>query len=154
MRDTQWQLTFDQDFAAVIRACAAAPRPGQSGTWITDDMRQAPSVDLIEALIESGAVVRGYDPAAGTGAAARFDESAFTVCEDRYAALDGADALVICTEWNEFRSPDFGSVKERLVQSVIFDGRNLYDPELMEALGFTYYGIGRGVSLYAEGARV
>lgn len=120
----------------------------------TDDMREAPSVDLIEALIESGAVVRAYDPAVGADAVERFDARAFTAFEDRYAAVDGADALVICTEWNEFRSPDFGTLKERLIQSVIFDGRNLYDPELMAALGFTYYGIGRGVSLYAEGALV
>ena len=118
----------------------------------TDDMREAPSIDLVEALLESGAVVRGYDPAAGAHAVQRFDKGAFVACEDRYAALDGADALVICTEWNEFRSPDFELLKQRLVQSVIFDGRNLYDPELMAARGFTYYGIGRGVSLYAERA--
>lgn len=118
----------------------------------TDDMREAPSADLIEALLGSGARVKGYDPAAAGAAAQRFDAGAFVACDDRYSALDGADALVICTEWNEFRSPDFDTLKQRLAEPVIFDGRNLYDPELMAARGFTYYGIGRGVSLYAEGA--
>jgi UDPglucose 6-dehydrogenase len=118
----------------------------------TDDMREAPSVDLIEALTGCGAKVRAYDPAAGTDAMARFDGGAFAHADNRYDALDGADALVICTEWNEFRSPDFDTVKERLAEPVIFDGRNLYDAELLATRGFKYYGIGRGVSLYGEGA--
>jgi UDPglucose 6-dehydrogenase len=66
------------------------------------------------------------------------------LCDNAYEALDGADALVIVTEWQEFRSPDFQGIKEKLGDDVIFDGRNLYDPNTVEALGFTYYAIGRG----------
>jgi UDPglucose 6-dehydrogenase len=75
------------------------------------------------------------------------DEARVAFAESPLAATAGADALVIVTEWQEFRSPDFDLLRERLAQPVIFDGRNLYDPALMARLGFTYYGIGRGASV-------
>ena len=113
----------------------------------TDDMREAPSVTLVEALAEAGADVRGYDPVAGSEAKRRFEALPFTLAEDRDATLENADALFVCTEWNEFRSPDFDLVYRLLKSPVIFDGRNLYDPAGLKELGFTYYGVGRGASL-------
>ncbi|MEM7217535.1 MAG: UDP-glucose/GDP-mannose dehydrogenase family protein [Pseudomonadota bacterium] len=111
----------------------------------TDDMREAPSVALIEALTAAGAHVRGYDPAAGHVAEKLFaDNDAMLVCRDRDATLAGADALVIVTEWNEFRSPDFAHLRSQLSQPLIFDGRNLFEPEDLRELGFEYLAIGRG----------
>jgi len=111
----------------------------------TDDMREAPSRTLMEGLWERGAIVRAYDPAARAEAQKLYaNRSDLTVCERRDATLDGADALVVITEWNEFRSPDFTALKARLREPVIFDGRNLYDPDYLGQLGFSYYGIGRG----------
>ena len=111
----------------------------------TDDMREAPSRNLLEALWEAGCVVRAYDPAAMNEArrlyGARPD---FQLCDEPMDALTGADALVIVTEWILFRSPDFDAIRQRLRQPVIFDGRNLYDPEYLREQGFTYYAIGRG----------
>jgi UDPglucose 6-dehydrogenase len=124
----------------------------------TDDMREAPSRVLMEALWAAGARVRAYDPVA-MGEARRLyadrvgDGSGdpapppLTLCASAAEALEGADALAIATEWQEFRSPDFDLLRERLSAPVIFDGRNLYDPALMARLGFTYYGIGRGASV-------
>lgn len=111
----------------------------------TDDMREAPSRTLMEGLWERGATVRAYDPAARAEAQRLYaDRPELTLCERRDATLDGADALVVITEWNEFRSPDFSTLKTRLREPVIFDGRNLYDPDYLGQLGFSYYGIGRG----------
>ncbi|MCG8370177.1 MAG: UDP-glucose/GDP-mannose dehydrogenase family protein [Proteobacteria bacterium] len=111
----------------------------------TDDMREAPSRVLIEALLEAGAAVRAYDPEAMTEAARIYpDRDGLTLCESAYGALDGADALVIVTEWQEFRSPDFQAIKEQLADDVVVDGRNLYEPQVVEALGLKYYAIGRG----------
>lgn len=114
----------------------------------TDDMREAPSRVLMESLWEAGAAVRAFDPVAMAEAAriygARGD---LVLCESVEATLSGAHALVIVTEWNVFRSPDFDLVKQSLSAPVIFDGRNLYDPARMRALGFEYYGIGRGQPL-------
>ncbi|MGY6214751.1 UDP-glucose dehydrogenase family protein [Methylolobus aquaticus] len=113
----------------------------------TDDMREAPSRVLMEALWESGAAVRAFDPVAMEEAARIYGERQdLTLCETLESTLDGADALVIVTEWNVFRSPDFERLRTSLAAPVIFDGRNLYDPQRMKALGFTYYGIGRGTS--------
>jgi UDPglucose 6-dehydrogenase len=124
----------------------------------TDDMREAPSRVLMEALWAAGARVRAYDPVA-MGEARRLyadrlgDGSGdpavapLTLCASAPEALEGADTLAIATEWQEFRSPDFDLLRERLSAPVIFDGRNLYDPALMARLGFTYYGIGRGASV-------
>ncbi len=111
----------------------------------TDDMRAAPSRVIMEALWEAGASVRAYDPEAMEEAARIYpDHEGLELCETAYGALDGSDALVIITEWQEFRSPDFIELKEKLADAVVFDGRNLYDPETVEALGLQYYAIGRG----------
>ncbi len=109
----------------------------------TDDMRESPAVDLIEALLEAGAAVRAHDPQATASARALFGER-IDYARHAYDSLAGADALVIVTEWLEFRNPDFGRIKAALRQPLIVDGRNLYDPAKMAALGFTYLGIGRG----------
>jgi UDPglucose 6-dehydrogenase len=116
----------------------------------TDDMREAPSLTIMNQLFARGAKVRAYDPAAGEAAAEIYGtEPAFTLCHRRDDTLEEADGLIVVTEWNEFRSPDFQALKARLKTPVIFDGRNLYDPDYLEQLGFTYYGIGRGRSLYS-----
>ena len=116
----------------------------------TDDMREAPSRTLIEGLWARGATVRAYDPAAGSEARRLYGKHAgFVLCEQRDATLAGADALVVITEWNEFRSPDFGALKRQLKTPTIFDGRNLYDPDYLGQLGFDYYAIGRGIGYNA-----
>ena len=108
----------------------------------TDDMREAPAIPIIEGLLQRGAAVRAYDPAAAPVARRIFD-SRITLCERSYDALAGADALAIVTEWNEFREPDFEKMRSLLKSPVVFDGRNIYTPEQMRALGFTYFSIGR-----------
>ncbi len=114
----------------------------------TDDMREAPSRELMESLWQAGARVQAYDPVAMQETQRIYGERKdLKLCESGEAALVGADALVICTEWKEFRSPDFSRIKASLSQPVIFDGRNLYDPILMGGFGFTYFGIGRGQPL-------
>ena len=111
----------------------------------TDDMREAPSRALMEACWAEGATVRAYDPKARAEARRIYpDRDALELCESAEEALADADALVIVTEWNEFRSPDFVTIRERLSDPVIFDGRNLYDPVFVREHGITYYGIGRG----------
>jgi UDPglucose 6-dehydrogenase len=111
----------------------------------TDDMREAPSRVIIEALLQAGATVRAYDPVALDEARRIFSgQAGLTLCKNAYEVADGADALVIATEWKEFRSPDFDRLKSALAAGVIFDGRNLYDPSILERFGFTYYAIGRG----------
>jgi len=111
----------------------------------TDDMREAPSRVLVEALWKAGANVRAFDPAATKEARRIWGErSDLTLTSRAREALDGADALVIVTEWKEFRSPDFDHLKKTLKAPVIFDGRNLYDPVAMKKQGFRYYAIGRG----------
>jgi UDPglucose 6-dehydrogenase len=113
----------------------------------TDDMREAPSRVLMEALWQAGAKVRAHDPQA-RGETARIygQREDLVLCDDPWAALDGADALAVVTEWKAFRSPDFARIKAALKSPVIFDGRNLYDPAMVEAAGLAYYGIGRGRS--------
>ncbi|GMV30660.1 MAG: UDP-glucose 6-dehydrogenase [Rhodanobacteraceae bacterium] len=114
----------------------------------TDDMREAPSRRLLERLWNAGAVVRAYDPEAREEARQIFGErDDLVLCEQALQALDGADALVVVTEWKAFRSPDFRALRTRLKQAVIFDGRNIYDPPSVEAAGVAYYGIGRGRSV-------
>ena len=114
----------------------------------TDDMREAPSRTLMEALWDAGASVRAYDPVAMEETARLYPKQpGLRLCTSGDEALKGADALVICTEWQEFRSPDFEALKAALKAPVIFDGRNLYDPDLLQQLGFTYYAIGRGTAL-------
>lgn len=110
----------------------------------TDDMRAAPSRTLMEALWQAGAKVQAYDPAAMEEAERLYGERQdFTLAESPETALQGADALVIVTEWNVFRSPDFQHIKNSLSEPVIFDGRNLYNPTELRANGFSYYAIGR-----------
>jgi UDPglucose 6-dehydrogenase len=110
----------------------------------TDDMREAPSRVIVEALVARGATIRAYDPVA-MPEAARVMEGVpgLRFVASQTEALDGADALVIATEWKEFRNPDFDTIKSTLKQPVIFDGRNLYEPQLMAMLGLEYQAIGR-----------
>ena len=110
----------------------------------TDDMREAPSRSLISDLVNAGAAVRAYDPAAREEAQKLYaDEARVEIVSSPLAALEGADALAIITEWQEFRSPDFGAIKARLKTPAIFDGRNLYDPAVVASHGLEYYSIGR-----------
>ena len=110
----------------------------------TDDMREAPSRVLMEALWKAGARVRAYDPAALQEARRLYgQQSLLTLCRSQMECLDGADALVVVTEWSQFRSPDFDALKRRLKQPLIFDGRNVYKPEEVRAAGFILYSIGR-----------
>ena len=113
----------------------------------TDDMREAPSRALMEACWAEGATVRAYDPEARAEARRIYpNRDDLELCESAEEALADADALIIVTEWKEFRSPDFVMISERLTDPVIFDGRNLYDPAAVREHGITYYGIGRGGS--------
>ena len=113
----------------------------------TDDMRDASSRVVMEALWAHGATVRAHDPVAMREAGRLYpDQTGLILCDTPEETLQGASALIIVTEWNVFRSPDFDLLKTSLAYPVIFDGRNLYDPVRMEALGFDYYGIGRGKS--------
>jgi UDPglucose 6-dehydrogenase len=117
----------------------------------TDDMREASSRVLMEALWESGARVRAYDPEAMEETRRIYgDRGDLVLCDSAELALDGADALAIVTEWQEFRSPDFDLIRDRLSEQVIFDGRNLYDPDYVEGMQLKYYGIGRGRSIQAN----
>jgi UDPglucose 6-dehydrogenase len=117
----------------------------------TDDMREAPSRVLIEALWAAGAKVRAYDPVAMAETARIYGaRPELVLCASSPETLEGADALAIVTEWQEFRSPDFDFLKSTLKSPVIFDGRNLYDPSQMARLGFSYYAIGRGKRLHHE----
>lgn len=115
----------------------------------TDDMRAASSRRLLAQLWEAGARVRAYDPEAMHEARRIFGEREdLALCESAHEALEGADALVVITEWKQFRSPDFARIAEALADDVVFDGRNLYQPDEIEAAGLAYYGIGRGRSLH------
>ena len=113
----------------------------------TDDMREAPSLVIVQLLLEAGASIVAYDPEA-MGEARRILGDTISYAESSLEAIDGADALLVVTEWNEFRSPDFEAIKLRLSRPVIFDGRNIYDPTELTALGFEYYCIGRGKPEY------
>ncbi|MGH8218709.1 MAG: UDP-glucose dehydrogenase family protein [Steroidobacteraceae bacterium] len=114
----------------------------------TDDMREAPSRTIIELLLKDGARVRAYDPVSLEEAGRIYASQGanVTLCRNAYEAAEGADALAIATEWQEFRSPDFDRLKQILKEPLIFDGRNLYDPSVLARFGFTYYGVGRGKS--------
>ncbi|MGA7537878.1 MAG: UDP-glucose/GDP-mannose dehydrogenase family protein, partial [Steroidobacteraceae bacterium] len=114
----------------------------------TDDMREAPSRTIIERLLEAGARVRAYDPVAAAEARRLYDgRERFELARNAYEAVEGADALAIVTEWQEFRSPDFERLKQLLKTPLIFDGRNLYDPVMVGRFGLTYHAIGRGQSV-------
>ncbi|MCA9094274.1 MAG: UDP-glucose/GDP-mannose dehydrogenase family protein, partial [Planctomycetaceae bacterium] len=107
----------------------------------TDDIREAPSLVLISQLLQAGAKVQAYDPVAMPNVKAVFGGQV-QFLEKQYDALSGADALAIVTEWGDFRVPNFELMKQKLKQQVIFDGRNLYEPEQVRKLGFYYSGIG------------
>jgi UDPglucose 6-dehydrogenase len=114
----------------------------------TDDMREAPSRVLITELLRRGATVKAYDPVAMPAARAMFgDMPGLSFVDSQVQALQGSDALVIVTDWKEFRSPDFDAIKTELKQPIVLDGRNLYEPNLMASLGIDYSGIGRGAAL-------
>ena len=119
----------------------------------TDDMREAPSRVIIDALLADGARVRAYDPVASDATRQLYANHTrrehLHFCNDAYDAVQGAEALLIATEWKEFRSPDYDRLKSSLRQPLIFDGRNLYDPGLMLRLGFQYFAVGRGQQLRA-----
>ncbi|MGQ0649844.1 MAG: UDP-glucose dehydrogenase family protein [Gemmatimonadaceae bacterium] len=109
----------------------------------TDDMREAPALVLIETLLASGATVAAHDPAAMNEARHKLGDR-ITYAESNYEALDGADALVVVTDWNEYRHPDFNRIRTTLRKPIVIDGRNLYSGAKMRTLGFTYDSIGRG----------
>jgi len=114
----------------------------------TDDMREASSRMLMQQLWGAGAIVQAYDPEARDETRRIYGERPdLVLCRDTDEALSGADALVVITEWKQFRSPDFRKLRETLTDRVIFDGRNLYDPDEVEQSGLAYYGIGRGRSI-------
>jgi UDPglucose 6-dehydrogenase len=110
----------------------------------TDDMREAPSITIVEGLLARGAELAVHDPEALAEARHHFDDRV-SYHRTNYEALQDADALLIVTEWNEFRRPDFPRMKQLLRRPIIFDGRNLYEPEVMREHGFTYLPIGRAV---------
>jgi UDPglucose 6-dehydrogenase len=114
----------------------------------TDDMREAPSLQIISDLVNAGAKVKAYDPVAKETATIDIpdewlDDGRVMILDDQYMALDSTDALILATDWKQFRNPDFNYIKEKLNEPVIFDGRNQYDPEQMTELGISYSGIGR-----------
>jgi UDPglucose 6-dehydrogenase len=109
----------------------------------TDDMREAPALTIIADLIDAGARIKAYDPVA-THAAREVLGNQVEYCTSAFGAVQGADALVLVTEWNEFRHIDLDHLKQSLKQPVVFDGRNVFNPAQMFDRGFTYFGIGRG----------
>ena len=108
----------------------------------TDDIREAPALEMIDALLQRGAKVQCYDPEAMPNVQRILGDSV-VFAEKMYAALEGADFLVIATEWPEFRTPDFAKIEGSLKEKVIFDGRNVFEMETMRKHGYTYYSIGR-----------
>jgi len=135
----------------VARALGGDPKDKTVAVWglafkaETDDMRESPAIPLVQSLVAAGAGVSAFDPQAMAAARGIFGDR-IRYAEDPYDALAGADALVIVTEWLVFRNPDFARIKASLRQPLIVDGRNLYEPQRMAALGFRYVGIGRGAS--------
>ena len=108
----------------------------------TDDMRDAPSIDIANALLEAGAKVKAFDPVAMDVARPILPQ--VEMCSDLYGVMKDADALMVITEWNEFKQLDLEEMRGLMRQPVMFDGRNIYDPEQMHDLGFRYRGLGRG----------
>ncbi len=108
----------------------------------TDDLRNAPALRVAEALLKAGATIAAFDPVSGPGVSAKYGHR-IEMVKRMYDATQGADALVICTEWREFRNPDFGRLAKSMKQKKIFDGRNLYDPQVLVGHGFNYFSIGR-----------
>lgn len=114
----------------------------------TDDMREAPSLQIISDLVAAGALIQAYDPVAKETASIDIPDEWLAdgrvkMLDDQYQALENSDALILVTEWKQFRNPDFNYIKEKLSEPIIFDGRNQYDPELLTSFGISYSGIGR-----------
>ncbi|MCS7252099.1 MAG: UDP-glucose/GDP-mannose dehydrogenase family protein [Anaerolineae bacterium] len=118
----------------------------------TDDIREAPSLEIASRLLQEGAIVRAYDPVAMSNAARAMPS--LIMCADPYELADGADALVVVTDWNEFKHLDLPRIKQLMRQPVIVDGRNIYEPEFMRELGFIYRGIGRGYNHPSVGSHI
>jgi UDPglucose 6-dehydrogenase len=135
-------------FRKVQRALGASLGGKRIGVWglafkaETDDMRESPSIPLVRSLVGHGVQVRAHDPKAMESARGFFGDT-IGYAKDPYEALEGADALVIVTEWLVYRNPDFARIKQLLKRPLVIDGRNLYEPERMATLGFEYHGIGR-----------
>ena len=135
-------------FKKVVRALGEKLGGKKVGVWglafkaETDDMRESPSIPLVRSLVGRGAVVRAHDPKAMESAHAVFGDTIVYV-KDPYDAIEGADALIVVTEWLVYRNPDFERMKQSLRRPLVVDGRNLYEPARMAALGFEYHGIGR-----------
>ena len=111
----------------------------------TDDMREAPAINVVEGLLGNGAKVRAHDPVAAEVASKIFDGRGVELTHEPYAAAEGADALLLVTEWNEFRNPDLARLRSTMRQPVLLDGRNVWDAAKARAAGFTYYGVGRSL---------
>ncbi len=118
----------------------------------TDDMREAPAVELAHLLLNEGVHVKGYDPVAMHAASREIP--AMQLSEDAYDLAEGCDAIIVCTEWNEFRHLDLERMRQAMKQPVVYDGRNVYDPKRMQDLGFRYYGVGRGFQLDDAGVHL
>jgi UDPglucose 6-dehydrogenase len=118
----------------------------------TDDMRDAPSIDIARSLQEQGAKVRAYDPVAMEIAQPLM--SGVEMIPDPYGMAEGCDALMVVTEWNEFKQLDLERIRDSMKQPVLFDGRNIYDPEVMQRLGFHYRGFGRGYNGSPQNGKV
>lgn len=135
-------------FHKILRHYGGALRGKHFGLWglafkpATDDMREAPSLVLIGQLLEAGATVKAYDPVAMEECRRRIGDR-IAYAGDMYEALEGADAMIVVTEWQEFKVPKFTYIERALKEKVVFDGRNIYDPLQMKEFGYTYYGIGR-----------
>ena len=110
----------------------------------TDDMREAPSRVIINGLLDKGASIKAYDPVAAEEASKLYsEEQSISFYDDIYQCAEQTDSLVIITEWKNFKSPDFERLKNSMNQALIFDGRNIYEPQVLSEYGFKYYGIGR-----------
>lgn len=135
-------------FHKIVRHYGGDLRGKHFGLWglafkpATDDMREAPSLVLIGQLLEAGATVKAYDPVAMEECRRRIGDR-IAYAGDMYEALEGADAMIVVTEWQEFKVPKFTYIERALKEKVVFDGRNIYDPLQMKEFGYTYYGIGR-----------
>ncbi len=117
----------------------------------TDDIREGPALNIIEELTQNGMKINAYDPAAGLKAKKELSSNKnLNIFEEQYDVLEGADALAVVTDWNQFRNPDFNRIKESLSAPIIFDGRNLYSPSFVSSQGFAYFSIGRAIRIKAD----
>jgi UDPglucose 6-dehydrogenase len=114
----------------------------------TDDVRDAPALEIIDCLTQRGMYIKAYDPQAGKNALKILESNSnVEILDKQYDTLQGTNALAVVTEWNQFRNPDFQRIKQELQAPIIFDGRNLYSPELLGNMGFAYFCIGRAADL-------